>query len=116
MAGSGGWAFEGGSCQGSSRGLAVLWRKSLHIDPPPFGAGFCAGLFWASLVLLGVERAWSNFVTGVDWYKDGGETLRGMSGSRIPGLFCGIGLVLGLFALGIGLLLSLSAHLIRSTV
>ena len=70
-----------------------MWRKSLQIDPPPFGAGFCADLFWASLVLLGVERAWSNFVTGVDWYKDGGGSVRGMSRFTIVGLNLRDGLI-----------------------
>ncbi len=36
-------------------------------------------------------------MTGVDWYKDGGQSLRGMLGSRISGLNPGDGLVLGLF-------------------
>jgi len=44
-----------------------------------------------------VESAWNIFVTGVDWYKDGGGCARGMSGSRISGLNPGDGLVLGLF-------------------
>ena len=36
-------------------------------------------------------------MTCVDWYKDGGGSLRGMLGSRISGLNPGDGLVLGLF-------------------
>jgi hypothetical protein len=35
-------------------------------------------------------------VTGVDWYKDGGQSLRGMLGSRISGLDPGDEPVLGL--------------------
>jgi len=50
-------------------------------------------LFWASSAVLGVESGWSNFVTWVDWYKDGGGCARGMSGSRIVGLKLGDGLI-----------------------
>ena len=71
----------------------VLRRKSLQSDSPLSGAGFCAGLFWASSAILGAESAWNIFVTGVDWYKDGGGCARGMSGSRIVGLKLGDGRV-----------------------
>ena len=59
------------------------------------GGGFCAGLERAGFCASRLEWAWNIFVTGVDWDKDGGETLRGTSGSRISGLFCENGLVVG---------------------
>jgi hypothetical protein len=72
-----------GSC-----GAKVCSQTALFVE-----GGFCAGLFWASSAILGVESAWNVFVTGVDWYKDGGGCARGMSGSRIVGLKLRDGLI-----------------------
>ena len=59
------------------------------------GVCFCAGLERAIFFVLGLEWAWSIFVTMVDWYKDGGGCLCGMLASEILGLKCESAPVLG---------------------
>ena len=76
--------------------MVVFCGAGIRSQTPLFvGGGFCAGLERAGFRVSRLKRAWNIFVTRVDWYKHGGETLRGMSGSRISGLFCENGLVVG---------------------